>query len=134
MKVIQYAFKLARTRPLTGEELGKLAQRMDASDGPADAERLQSAISRGFYDESVMPQIRRRNLPSALLKHLLERIKGWKISVGHLVLLADRLGARPEVSAQKWFHRFPEMIVCGEGELVKTLLAPGQLPESEEVK
>ena len=51
VKVIQHAFKLARTRPLTGEELGKLAQRMVESDDPAEIERLESAITRGFYGE-----------------------------------------------------------------------------------
>lgn len=50
-KVIQHAFKLARTRPLTGKELGKLAQRMVESDDPAEIMRLKSAMTRGFYGE-----------------------------------------------------------------------------------
>jgi hypothetical protein len=51
IKVIQHAFKLARTRPLTGKELGKLAQRMVESDDPVEVERLKSAMTRGFYGE-----------------------------------------------------------------------------------
>ena len=51
IKVIQHAFKLARTRALTGEELGKLAQRMVESDDPLEVERLKSAIARGFYGD-----------------------------------------------------------------------------------
>jgi hypothetical protein len=34
----------------------------------------------------------------------------------------------------KWVKRFPGMTVCGEGELIKTFLLPGQLAEGEEVK
>ena len=33
----------------------------------------------------------------------------------------------------KWFKRFPGMILCGEGELVKTFLLPGQTPIGEEI-
>jgi hypothetical protein len=33
----------------------------------------------------------------------------------------------------KWFKRFPEMIVCGEGEFVTTFLRIGQVAEGEEV-
>jgi hypothetical protein len=37
-------------------------------------------------------------------------------------LLADWLDAEPEVPEGKLFERFSGMIVCGEGELVKTFL------------
>ncbi len=43
------------------------------------------------------------------------------------------LDAQPEVPVGKWFKRFPAMIVCGEGELVKTFLVPGQIPLGEEI-
>jgi hypothetical protein len=39
----------------------------------------------------------------------------------------------PEVPQGKWFKRFPEMTVCGEGELIKTFLPLGQVPEGREV-
>jgi hypothetical protein len=80
-----------------------------------------------------MPQVRRRNLPPASLRHLVDRVDSRKISVEHLVLLADWLKSHPEVPPGKWFKRFPELIVCGEGELIKTFLVPGQLPEGEVV-
>ena len=80
-----------------------------------------------------MPQIRRRNLPPALLKLLLERIKSRQISIEHLVLLANWLATQPEVPSGKWFKRFPEIFVCGEGELIKTFLVPGQIPTGDEV-
>ncbi len=50
-KVIQHAFKLARSRQLTAEELGKLAERLAESNDPAKIVRLKSAMTRGFYGE-----------------------------------------------------------------------------------
>jgi hypothetical protein len=63
-----------------------------------------------------MPKIRRRNLPPALLNHLLDRIKRREISSDHLGTLADWLDTEPEVPDGKWFKRFSGMTVCGEGE------------------
>ena len=80
-----------------------------------------------------MPRIRRQNLPPALLNHLLDRVAEREISASQLGRFADWLAAEPEVPEGRWFKRFPEMIVCGEGELVKTFLRPGQVPAGEEV-
>lgn len=48
-------------------------------------------------------------------------------------MFADWLSQQPEVPDGKWFKRFAGMTVCGEGELVKTFLVPGQIPDVEEV-
>jgi hypothetical protein len=48
-------------------------------------------------------------------------------------LLTDWLDAEPEVLEGKWFKRFSGMIVCGEGELVKTFLATNQIPIGTEL-
>jgi len=80
-----------------------------------------------------MPEIRRANLPRALLDHLLDRIKSRQIPVNQLGLLAEWLDTHPEVPDGKWFKRFSGMTVCGEGELIKTFLLPGQLPSGQEV-
>jgi hypothetical protein len=48
-RVIQFAFQLARTRPLTGKELALLAERMAESSDPAEVARLQTSIMDGFY-------------------------------------------------------------------------------------
>ena len=80
-----------------------------------------------------MPKIRRRNLPPALLNHLLDRIQKRQISAEQLGLLADWLDTNPEVTEGKWFKRFSGMTVCGEGELIKTFLLLGQLPEGSEI-
>jgi hypothetical protein len=73
-----------------------------------------------------VPRIRREGLPRNLLIHLLDRAKSRHITVDQLGLLADWLATEPEVPNGKWFKRFPGMIVCGEGELVRTFLQPGQ--------
>ena len=80
-----------------------------------------------------MPQIRRRDLPPALMQHLLARIKSREIAVESLVLLANWLATHPEVPEDRWFKRFPNMIVCGEGELVKTFLRADQTPTGTEL-
>ena len=48
-RVIQFVNELARKRQLTGKELGELARRMVETKDPAEADRLQEEIVRGFY-------------------------------------------------------------------------------------
>ncbi len=80
-----------------------------------------------------MPKVRRRSIPPALLNHLLDRIKERSIAADQLGLLAEWLDTQPDVPEGKWYKKFPGMIVCGEGDLLKTFLAPGQVAEGEEV-
>ena len=81
-----------------------------------------------------MPKVRRRNVPRTVLDHLLDRIRDREIPAEQLGLLAEWLDTEPEVPAGKWFKRFPGMVVCGEGELVKTFLRFGQAPVGEDLK
>ena len=81
-----------------------------------------------------MPEVRRAKLPPALLAHLLERIRQRQISADQLGLLGAWLDTRPVVPAGSWFKRFPGMTLCGEGELIKTFLQPGQLPYGQEIQ
>ena len=67
-----------------------------------------------------MPKVRRRGVPRALLEHLWLRIEQREISITQLELFAIWLEREPEAPEGKWFKRFSGMIVCGEGELVKT--------------
>jgi hypothetical protein len=80
-----------------------------------------------------MPQIRRRNVPPAVLRHLLDRIQDRSIPAEELGLLATWLDGQPDVPDGPWFKRFTGMTVCGEGELVKTFLLPGQIPFGQEI-
>jgi len=75
-----------------------------------------------------------QNLPPALYAHLLDRVQRRNISPRQLRLLLQWVDTRPEVPSDRWFKRFPELIVCGEGELIKTFLVPGQIPTGEEVR
>jgi hypothetical protein len=80
-----------------------------------------------------MPRIRRHDIPPQLLAHLLDRVNHRNISADQLGLFADWLSAEPEVPDGKWFKKFSGMTVCGEGELVKTFLQPGQIATGEEL-
>ena len=81
-----------------------------------------------------MPKVRRHNVPPVLLQHLLDRIQQRSISADQLGLLASWLDNNPTVPEGRWFKQFSGMIVCGEGELVKTFLIDGQVSNGEEVK
>lgn len=81
-----------------------------------------------------MPKVRRKDLPPALFRHLLERIQQREIDAKQLELLAAWLDAEPEVPEDPWYKRFPGMTVCGEGELVKTFLTPRQSPKGDPVR
>lgn len=81
-----------------------------------------------------MPRIRRKRIPGALMAHLMKRIRERQISTSQLGLLARWLDTDPEVPEGRWFKRFPEMMVCGEGELVKTFLTAGQSPTGTEIR
>lgn len=65
--------------------------------------------------------------------HLLERVRQREIKIEQLELFADWTKRNPEVPTGKWFKRFPEMTVCGEGELVRTFLRLGQVAEGVEI-
>ena len=47
--VIEFARHAGESRPLSPEELGQLAKRMVEAQDPAEADRLQQEIVRGFY-------------------------------------------------------------------------------------
>jgi hypothetical protein len=80
-----------------------------------------------------MPRVRRHNVPPAVLQHLLDRVQSRKIPASQLELLAKWLDGEPEVPEGMWYKRLSGMTVCGEGELIKTLLLPGQAPKGQRV-
>ena len=81
-----------------------------------------------------MPRLRRKDLPPALFQHLLDRIQQRRIEAGQLERLARWLDGEPEVPEGLWYKRFSGMVVCGEGELVKTFLVAGQSPKGTRVR
>ena len=48
-RVIEFARHARESRPLSPEELGQLAKRMVEAQDPAEADRLQEEVVRGFY-------------------------------------------------------------------------------------
>ncbi len=76
-----------------------------------------------------MPKVRRENVPPALFQRLLDRIRSRRISSDQLRELATWLDTEPEVPDGDWYKELSGMTVCGEGELVKTFLVPGQAPK-----
>ena len=81
-----------------------------------------------------MPEVRRRNVPRALVAHLEDRVRDREIPIGRLQLLSEWLNGEREVPVGKWFKRFAGMIACGAGEYLKTFLRVGQVPEGEEIR
>jgi len=65
---------------------------------------------------------------------LLERIHDRKIPPEELERLASWVDEEPEVPDGKWYKRFPGLVVCGEGELIKTFLLPGQHPDGKAIR
>jgi hypothetical protein len=78
-----------------------------------------------------MPKVRRHNVPPALFQHLLDRVQSRALPASQLELLAQWLDTEPDVPEGQWYKRFSGMTVCGEGELIKTLLLPGQAPKGQ---
>jgi hypothetical protein len=76
-----------------------------------------------------VPKVRRQNVLPALFQHLLDRVQSRKIPASQLELLAKWLDSEPEVPEGQWYKRFSGMTVCGEGELIKTLLLASQAPK-----
>lgn len=56
------------------------------------------------------------------------------ISHQQMVMLARWLDGEPDVPEGRWFKRLEGFAVCGEGELIKTFLLPGQLPDGQEIR
>jgi len=80
-----------------------------------------------------LPSVRRNDIPPALFRHLLDRIQERRIDASQLELLAKWLDGEPEVPEGPWYRKFSGMTVCGEGELIKTFLLPGQAPRGKQI-
>lgn len=72
-------------------------------------------------------------MPPPLLRHLLDRVEQRRIDSRQLERLARWLDGEPDVPVGLWFKRFPGMTVCGDGDLIKTFLSPGQPPTGTRV-
>jgi len=80
-----------------------------------------------------MPRVRRENTPPALIEHLAQRVREREISREALVEVLEWLEMAPIVPIGAWFKRFNGVIVCGNGELIRTFLRSNQTPLGTEV-
>jgi hypothetical protein len=80
-----------------------------------------------------VPRVRRKNVPPALFHRFLERIQERQIDANQLELLAKWLDGDPEVPEGLWYKRFSGMTVCGEDDLIRTFLLPGQAAKGKRV-
>ncbi len=81
-----------------------------------------------------MPKVRRKLVPRAVIEHLARRVRERHVPVEDLQNLARWLDADPTVPSGRWFKRFAKIIVCGEGELVKTILEDSHSAVGSEVE
>lgn len=81
-----------------------------------------------------MPNLKREHLSAALLAPLASRIRQCNVPIPGLVELSQWLDGNPSVPPGKWFKRFPQFVVCGEGELVKTFSLIGERPDGVELE
>jgi len=80
-----------------------------------------------------MPRIKRSGLPKALFAHILLRIQQRGITPEDLGRMAAWMDEAPIVPEGTWFKRFSTFTLCGEGEMVKTVLTSRHTALGEEV-
>jgi hypothetical protein len=78
-----------------------------------------------------MPKIEWTNLPEAIRKHLLLRLKERKITEEDLYQLKLWRDSDPEAPEGPWYKDFGSFKVCGEGRYPKTFLLRGQVAIGE---
>jgi len=65
-------------------------------------------------------------MPTGVRQHLAERMRDRNISLDDLNRLRLWIESKPEVPECEWYKDFGTFKLCGEGELPKTFLLPGQ--------
>jgi hypothetical protein len=74
-----------------------------------------------------MPKIRKPP-PKGILVHLIEGFQKGRISIEDFTELKHWLESDVDVPAGKWYKRFPNFTLAGEGELPKTFLTSDMKP------
>jgi len=74
-----------------------------------------------------MPQIETwDNLPAAVRRHLVERMRDRSIGIADLNQLRLWIESRPDVPDGDWYKDFGSFKICGNGSTPKTFLLRGQ--------
>lgn len=81
-----------------------------------------------------MPKVQRRKVPRPVIEHLARRVRERHVSIEDLQAFAKWVDTDPTVPVGPWFKRFSKIVVCGESELVKTILEDGHTAVGVEVE
>lgn len=81
-----------------------------------------------------MPQISWDRLPTAVKKHLLERLHDRSLTPSDIVRLQAWIATQPDLPAGVWYKDFGSFKLCGEGGLPKTFLRKGQVAKGQEIE
>ena len=75
-----------------------------------------------------MPKIRFSSLPRPVWEHILARVEDRQISIQDLRRLQEWVNASPWAPEGDWYKDFGSFMICGSGELPKTVLTKGMAP------
>lgn len=79
-----------------------------------------------------MPKIDRwENLPEAVRRHLIDRMRERAIGLADLNQLRLWIETKPEVPEGDWYKDFGSFKLCGRGSLAKTFLLRGHAAKGE---
>ena len=79
-----------------------------------------------------MPKIDRwENLPEAVRRHLIDRMRERAIGLADLNQLRLWIETKPEVPEGDWYKDFGSFKLCGRGSLAKTFLLRGHVGKGE---
>jgi hypothetical protein len=67
------------------------------------------------------------------MDHISRRVLERSITLQQLRELSQWLDTEPIAPEGRWFKRFASFTICGEGELVKTVLSAAQAPTGTEM-
>lgn len=72
--------------------------------------------------------------PEAIIRHLIDQVNKREIQMPDLQQLYAWIKTNPKVFEHQWFKRFPNFILVGDGQLVKTVLKSSSAPIGVEIK
>jgi hypothetical protein len=81
-----------------------------------------------------MPRIAKwDDLPAAVRRHLIERMRDRQITLEDLNKLRLWIESNPETPTGEWFKDFGSFKICGEGPYPKTFLLKGQIARGQKI-
>ncbi len=81
-----------------------------------------------------MPKIQFSDLPRGVWRHLLQRVDERHISVGDLLTLQAWVRTGPLAPEGDWYKDFGSFLLCGSGNLPKTVLEKGMKPFGDPIE